>query len=75
LLIASLLTTIVESTYLLYSLQFSATSINLAQNGQFFYEYQAHMVNLPICAKALRQLLGNQIDRGTTIDIHVSHTT
>jgi len=26
----------------LFSLQFSATLINLAQNGQFFYENQAH---------------------------------
>jgi len=31
----------------LFSLQFSATSINLPQNGQIFYENQAHKVNLP----------------------------
>jgi len=31
----------------LFSLQFSATLINLAQNGQIFYENQAHKVNLP----------------------------
>jgi len=31
----------------LFSLQFSATLINLAKNGQIFYENQAHKVNLP----------------------------
>jgi len=31
----------------LFSLQFSATLINLAQNGQILYENQAHKVNLP----------------------------
>jgi len=58
----------------LFSLQFSATLINLAQNGQIFYEIQAHTVNTPNWANALRQFLGNQIDCGTTIDFHVSHT-
>jgi len=55
-------------------LQFSATLINLAQNGQFFHENQAHKVNLPKWANTLRQFLGNQIDRGIAIDFHVSHT-
>ena len=58
----------------LFSLQFSVTLINLAQNGQIFYENQAHTVNLHKMGKYLRQLLGNQIDRGTAIDFHVSHT-
>jgi len=58
----------------LFSLQFAATLINLAQNGQIFFENQAHKVNLPKMGKYLRQLLGNQIDRGTAIDFHVSHT-
>jgi len=30
----------------LFSLQYSVTLINLAQNGQSFYENQAHKVNL-----------------------------
>jgi len=55
-------------------LQFSATSINLAQNGQIFYENQVHKVNCPKWANTLRQLLGNQIDRGTAFDFHASHT-
>jgi len=58
----------------LFSLQFSATLINLAQNGQIFYENQAHKVTCPKWANALRQLLDNQIDRGTVIDFHVSRT-
>jgi len=53
----------------LFSLQFSATLINLAQNGQIFYENSAHKVNFPKWANALRQLLGNQLDRGTAIDV------
>jgi len=32
-------------------LQFSPTLINLAQNGQFFFENQAHKVNLPKMGK------------------------
>jgi len=55
-------------------LQFSATLINLAQYGRFVHENQAHKVNLPKWANSLRQLLGNQIDRGTAIDFRVSHT-
>jgi len=35
----------------LYSLLFSATLISLAQNGQIFYENQAHKVNLPKMGK------------------------
>jgi len=30
----------------LFSLQFSATLINLAQNGQMFYDNQVHKLNL-----------------------------
>jgi len=48
--------------------------INLAQNGQIIYENQAHNVNLPKMENTLQQLLGNQIDHGTAIDFHVSHT-
>jgi len=58
----------------LFSLQFSPTLINLAQYGQTFYENQAHKVNCQKWANALRQFLGNQVDRGTAIDFHVSHT-
>jgi len=36
---------------LLFSLQFSATLINLAENGQIFYENQTHKVNLPKMGK------------------------
>jgi len=60
-----------------FSLQFSATLINVAQNWQTFYDNQAHKANLPTCPKwanAVRQLLGNQIDRSTAIDFHVSQT-
>jgi len=60
--------------FFLFSLQFSAALIKLTQNGQIFYENQACLVNLPKMGKFVRQLLGNQIDRGTAIDFHVSHT-
>jgi len=43
---------------LLFSLQFSATLINLAQNGQFFYENQAHMINLPKMGKCFTTIVG-----------------
>jgi len=55
-------------------LQFSATLIKLAQNGQIFYENQAHKVNFPKMGKYFTTIVGNQIDRGTAIDFHVSHT-
>jgi len=42
----------------LFSLQFSATSINLAQNGQIFYENQAHKVNLPKMGKCFTTIVG-----------------
>jgi len=58
----------------LFSLQFSATVIKLAQNGQIFYENQAHKVNLPKLGKCLTSIVGNQIDRGTATDFHVSLT-
>jgi len=43
---------------LLFSLQFSATLINLAQNGQIFYENQAHKVNLPKIGKCFTTIVG-----------------
>jgi len=39
-------------------LQFSATLINLAQNGQIFYENQAHKVNLPKMGKYFTTIVG-----------------
>jgi len=42
----------------LFSLQFSATLINLAQNGQFFYENQAHKANLPEMGKYFTTIVG-----------------
>jgi len=42
----------------LVSLQFSATLINLAQNGQIFYENQAHKVNLPKMGKYFTTIVG-----------------
>jgi len=39
-------------------LQFSATVINLAQNGQFFYENQAHKVNMPKMVKCFMTIVG-----------------
>jgi len=42
----------------LFSLQFSATLINLPQNGQIFYENQAHMVNLPKMGKYYTTIVG-----------------
>jgi len=42
----------------LFSLPFSATLIDLAQNGQFFYENQAHKVNLPKMGKCLTTIVG-----------------
>jgi len=43
---------------LLFSLQFSATLINLAQNGQFFYANQAHKVNLPKMGQCFTTIVG-----------------
>jgi len=43
---------------LLFSLQFSATLINLAQNGQFFYENQACDVNWPKMGKCFTTIVG-----------------
>jgi len=43
---------------LLFSLQFSATLINLAQNGQMFYENQAYKVNLPKMGKCFTTIVG-----------------
>jgi len=43
--------------------------------GQQYFKIFSH-INQP-CPKwvnALRRLLGNQIDRGTAVDFHVSHT-
>jgi len=42
----------------LFSLQFSATSINLAQTGQIFYENLAHKVNLPKMGKCFTTIVG-----------------
>jgi len=39
-------------------LQFSATLINLAQNGQIFYQNQAHKVNLPKMSKCFTTIVG-----------------
>jgi len=39
-------------------LQFSATLIKLAQNGQIFYENQAHEVNLPKMGKCFTTIVG-----------------
>jgi len=56
---------------LIFSLQISAT-FNLAERGNFFTKIR-HIRQT--CPKwdALRQLLGNQIDRANAIDFHVSH--
>jgi len=43
---------------LLFSLQLSATLINHAQNGQIFYENQAHKVNLPKMGKCSTTIVG-----------------
>jgi len=43
---------------LLFSLQFSATLINLAQNRQFFYENQAHRVYVPKMGKCFTTIVG-----------------
>jgi len=58
----------------LFSLQFSATLINLSQNGQFFYENQAPKVNLHKMVKYFTTIVGQSDDCGTAIDFHVSHT-
>jgi len=42
----------------LFSLRFSATLVNLAQNGQIFYEDQAHKVNLPKMGKCFTTIVG-----------------
>jgi len=42
----------------LFSLQFSATLINLAQIGQIVYENQAHKVNLPKMGKCFTTIAG-----------------
>jgi len=39
-------------------LQFSATLINLAQNGHIFYENQAHKMNLPQMDKCFTTIVG-----------------
>jgi len=39
-------------------LQFSATLVNLAQNGKFFYNNQAHNVNLPKMGKCFTTIVG-----------------
>jgi len=39
-------------------LQFSATLINLIQNGQNLYENQAHKVNLPKMGKFFTTIVG-----------------
>jgi len=39
-------------------LQFSATLINLAQNGQIYSENQAHKVNLPKMGKYFSTIVG-----------------
>ena len=59
----------------LFSLQFSATFWStLPEMGKFFTKIRHIRQTCPKWANALRQLLGNQIDRGTAIDFHVSHT-
>jgi len=45
----------------LFSLQFSTTLINLTQNGQFFYENQAHKVNLPKMGKCFTTIVGQSV--------------
>jgi len=42
----------------LFSLQFSATLVNLAQNGQFLYDDQARKVNLPKMGKCFTTIVG-----------------
>jgi len=42
----------------LFSLQLSATLINLAQNGQIFYDNQAHKVKLPKMGKCFTTIAG-----------------
>jgi len=42
----------------LFSSQISATLVNLAQNGQFFYDEQAHKVNLPKMGKCFTTIVG-----------------
>jgi len=42
----------------LFSLQFSATLINLAQYGQTSYENQAHRVNLPRIGECFTTIVG-----------------
>jgi len=42
----------------IFLFQFSATLINLAQNGQIFYENQAHKVNLPKIGKFFTTIFG-----------------
>jgi len=42
----------------LFSLQFSVTVINLAHNGQIFYENQGHKVNLPKMGKCFTTIVG-----------------
>jgi len=42
----------------LFSLQFSVTLINLAQNGQIFDESQAHQVNLSKMGKCFTTIVG-----------------
>jgi len=42
----------------LVSLQLSATSINLAQNGQIFYDNQAHQGNVPKMGKCFTTIAG-----------------
>jgi len=43
---------------LLFSLQFSATLINLAQNGQIFDEKQTNKINLPKMGKCFATIVG-----------------
>jgi len=45
----------------LFSLQFSATLINLAQNGQSFYGNQAHKVNLPKMDKCFTTIVRQSV--------------
>jgi len=40
------------------SLKFSATLINLAQNGKILYENQVHKVNLPKMGKCFATIVG-----------------
>jgi len=44
--------------FLYFQLQFSTTLINFAQNGQIFYENQAHNVNLPKIGKYFTKIVG-----------------